>query len=134
EKSRDRFGVDIEVVKEDISPVYAIEGISLALENLIENAVVHNDNDDDIKVEVRTYSEDNWLYIEVNDNGSGIHESEIEVIEKGEEEDLKHGSGMGLWAIKWIVQKSRGNIEFGESRFGGTSVKLSLRECDTSDV
>ncbi|WP_436902184.1 PAS domain S-box protein [Halovenus halobia] len=126
----DRFaGTDAEltVSAPENLEVYAIPGLIFAVENLIENGIEHNPSDEPV-VEVTVTSDDDWVTIEVADNGDGIPASERKVIESGTENPLEHGSGIGLWVVNWIVQRSRGDVEFGRSDLGGAAVRLILRK------
>jgi len=119
--------VGIGVNVPDEVQVRVIEGLHFAVENLVENAVEHNDVDDPV-VEINVTRENGEVVVEVADNGSGIPQHEVEVVQEGGEDALKHGSGIGLWAVNWIVQLSRGRLEFGESGLGGASVKMTFQE------
>ncbi|WP_336327570.1 PAS domain-containing sensor histidine kinase [Halovenus sp. HT40] len=128
ESAADQFaGTDAEItvsVPEDLE-IYAIPGLIFALENLIENGIEHNPSDEPV-VEITVTSDDEWVTIEVADNGEGIPASERNVIKSGTEDSLEHGSGIGLWVVNWIVQRSRGDITFGRSDLGGAAVQLIL--------
>jgi len=119
--------VELRVDSPEDTQVRVIDGLHFAIENLVENAIEHNDIESPI-VEINVSKEDGEVEIEVADNGSGIPENEIEVVQEGDEDALKHGSGIGLWAVNWIIQLSRGRLEFGESELGGASVKMTFQE------
>ncbi len=105
--------------------VEAVEGLEFAVENLVDNAVEHSGADRP-KVEVKVEEHDDLVYVEVHDDGEGIPEHEVRTIVEGAEDPLQHGSGIGLWAVKWIVQRSKGELEFGDSPLGGTKVTMKL--------
>ena len=57
----------------------------------------------------------------ITDDGPGIHPEEYEVITgKSEITQFNHASGLGLWLVYWIVQRSGGDIEFQSSESGST--------------
>lgn len=91
-----------------------------AVENLIENAIEHNDSKSPV-VHIEVEITDEWIKIHVKDNGPGIPESEIEVLEEKEETSLRHGSGFGLWLINWITEKSGGELVFDVEDTGTTA-------------
>jgi len=62
----------------------------------------------------------------VADNGPGIPDHEYEVLTKGEETALEHGSGLGLWLVFWVVEKSGGELTFGENEPRGAVVTMEL--------
>ncbi|MBP1986072.1 sensor histidine kinase [Halolamina salifodinae] len=96
-----------------------------ALEELVENGVVHGA--DDSEVEVDAAREDDWVAVEVRDNGPGIPEEEYQVV-TGESEitQLTHGSGLGLWVAQAVVDAVDGRLDFGVPEEGGTVVTLRL--------
>ncbi len=89
--------------------------------NLIDNAIdaMHGEG----KLKVRTYREDDWVVVEITDNGPGIpaevraHIYEPFFTTKG----VGEGTGLGLDTVQRIVKKHRGNIQLdsvpGQTRF-----------------
>jgi len=94
--------------------------IDVALENLIENGAIHND-DPDPWVAVTARHEDGWATVEVTDNGPGIPGNEVAVLERNEERPLQHGSGVGLWLVDWLVRESGGDLSFDVHESGTTA-------------
>jgi len=41
--------------------------------------------------------------VRVGDNGSGIPEHERRTLAGADETPLRHGSGVGLWLVYWLV-------------------------------
>lgn len=60
----------------------------------------------------------------VADKGPGIGPDERAVILSGEETPLQHGSGVGLWLVKWVVRNVGGTLSFGDGP--GTTVEIEL--------
>lgn len=123
----------ISVSGPDEVDVYALPEIRGALHEVIENAIVHNRQgtpavDIDVQQAHGTSSDESVL-VTVQDNGSGIPEHEIDVIEAGEETQLKHSSGIGLWTVKWITEKSNGDVHFESGSGNGSIVTLRLSPC-----
>lgn len=81
------------------------------LQNVFENAVVHNDSQQP-HVWVRIDADDTRIEISVADDGPGIPQQERAVLIKGTETPLEHGSGLGLWLVNWGVTMLGGEIEF----------------------
>ena len=96
-----------------------------ALTELLENAIVHND--DDPTVAITGGPVDGGVELVVSDNGPGIPEHELAVIDRGEETSLNHGSGAGLWLIQIAVDHSDGDCHF-ETGPEGTTVTIRLSE------
>ena len=65
------------------------------------------------------------LTFEVIDDGPGIPEHEREVLDATEETALEHGSGLGLWIVKWGVDSLGGRVAFDVSD-AGTTVRVEL--------
>ena len=67
-----------------------------------------------------------WVAIEIEDNGAGIPADEIEVLTAGEETELHHGSGIGLWVVHWVVTRYGGDLAFEHPADGGSLVRITL--------
>jgi PAS domain S-box-containing protein len=90
--------------------------------NLIENAILHNESDEPV-VELASNVSNDWVELTIKDNGPGIHEDELEVFERDSETALSHGSGLGLWVVTWLVDRSGAEITF-DSSDRGTEVTI----------
>lgn len=104
-------------------------GLDHALWELVENAIEHNDTDAatvEIRLEREGTGEREWTLLHVADDGPGIDQSEIDVLQRDEEDPLTHGSGIGLWTAKWIIERSGGSLTFDQSDLGGTLVSVRL--------
>lgn len=95
------------------------------LDNLVENAVEHNDAETPV-VTVDARETDSGVRVSVSDNGPGIPSNERAVIETGEEDSLEHGSGLGLWAVKWGVVRLGGELTFEDRKPRGTVVTIEF--------
>lgn len=83
----------------------------IPLENVIENAIVHNDRAEP-HVRVSARQTDGVVCVQVEDNGPEIPETEFAVLESGSESSLHHGSSIGLWLAYWSVRTAGGSISF----------------------
>lgn len=99
--------------------------LTTVLDNLVENALAHNNAPTPV-VTVGARMTDGDVYIYVSDNGPGIPEYERAVIEAGDGDSLEHGSGLGLWMVKWGVVRLGGELAFGENQPQGTVVTIDL--------
>ena len=98
--------------------------ISHALDNLVENAAEHNPSDDaTVRVTLEQTGDD--AVITVADNGPGIPDNEVTVLERGQEEVLDHGSGIGLWIVTIVVDEIDGAIRY-DSDDDGTTITLRI--------
>ncbi|WP_276301956.1 histidine kinase N-terminal 7TM domain-containing protein [Halorussus lipolyticus] len=101
--------------------------VRLVFSNLVENALRH-DTHDRPRVEIgltEVERDQNSVVFEVRDDGPGIPDHEVAVISQGEERDLEHGSGLGLWIIQWGVNVLGGDVAFDGDE-DGTVVSVRL--------
>ena len=102
-----------------------VPGLVRGVREVVENAIVHNEAPNpsvDIRVQER---EDGWLRIEIEDDGPGIPEQELEVLEKGESA-VVHADRLGMWLIHWIVTRAGGSFDVSEAEPRGTVVEISV--------
>jgi signal transduction histidine kinase len=101
-----------------------------AINELIENAVVHTDADEPaVTLTVRRPDESRYdCEIQVTDNGPGIPEDVLVPVLDRTETKLFHGSGIGLWIVQWCLTRLDGDLVFEQPESGGTRVRLLL--CD----
>ncbi|WP_396610987.1 histidine kinase N-terminal 7TM domain-containing protein [Haloferax sp. S1W] len=94
----------------------------LVVRELVENAFDHGGHDPTVRVELREDQSD--LVVTVSDDGPGVPEYERTVVEAGGESALQHGSGIGLWAVRWAVDALGGRLSFDVD--GGTTATVRL--------
>ncbi len=99
----------------------------VGLEELVENAVEHGTDDTSVTVELTDGPEPDTTTIRVSDDGPGLPESEWDVV-AGEQEitQLQHTQGLGLWLVRWVVDKHSGDLTLEESGPDGTTVAITL--------
>ena len=106
--------------------VAAVPEITAALEHVCENACEHNDAETPrVDVSIAPIGDDR-VRLTVADNGPGIPSHELDVLERGRETQLDHGSGLGLWLVKWAVDGSGGDLAFEPNEPRGTVVTIDL--------
>lgn len=104
--------------------------LASVLSELLENAVVHSP---DAAVVVLSASQrDSTVEVTVSDEGPGIPYHEVETLEQGEETALEHGSGLGLWLVKWGVLRLGGDLSF-ETDEEGTTATVTLPASGEAD-
>jgi len=118
--------------------------IEAGIEELVVNALEHTGENAEVLVETQLESavasttptnqdhgesseEPGVVTITITDNGPGISMSEIEKLGEKEEE-LIHGSGVGLWLVYWLVSRAGGTVSFDHTPTHGTQVALRLPE------
>lgn len=104
--------------------------IELAIREVIENAINHaGQADSSIDIDVSLSGEQSAsgsVELTVADEGPGIPEQERVAIERGEETQLQHGSGLGLWLVKWVLNHNGGTVSITDNQPQGTVVTLTL--------
>ncbi|MFC6862337.1 PAS domain-containing protein [Halomicroarcula sp. GCM10025817] len=95
--------------------------LQLAIDEAIENAIVHHDGETPrLAVAVEEADDGEAITIEVADTGPGIPDEEWDVIMSGEETSLQHGTGIGLWLMYWAVTALGGTMRRAENDPRGT--------------
>lgn len=125
---QDYSDVDISIERSDSNPEVDGFVLSSVLQELIENACRHNQSDHP-SVNISTEMDNEMAYdiiIEISDNGPGIPEQELTPIRNGSETALEHGSGLGLWLVKWGIERLEGDVKFDENNSEGTVVTLYI--------
>ena len=121
----DRPEVDIVVKSPGRAMVSATSEIGEALEELVRNALEHGDrNTPTVGIQVAVGEQ---VTVTVTDDGPGMAEMDRDVLETGAAvDDLYHGSGLGLWLVYWIVERSNGSVTVCDADPRGTSVTVTL--------
>ncbi|CAI50820.1 sensor box histidine kinase (plasmid) [Natronomonas pharaonis DSM 2160] len=120
----------------DVEPVVVRMGAATCrrlLFELLENAIVHNDREVlKVGITVETPGGDaKRVRLEVSDNGPGIPPQERTAVELDAEDPLKHGSGIGLSHIHWLVTDHGGEVEISDNDPRGSTVTLWLPRAES---
>jgi len=112
--------------------VYAIKAyVNSILYNLISNAIKYKNPDRKLVVTIRSYQDDDLLYLEVEDNGIGIdlekHQHKIFGIYKRFHATIE-GKGLGLHIVKLQVEAMGGKIEVSSKVNEGTIFKMTFKK------
>lgn len=122
---------DIELQELDAVAVHADRQLQTALEHLLENALQYTgESTPHVQVSIAAdVDSSEWVRIDIKDNGSGIPDREWNVI-VGDQEitQLEHGTGLGLWLVKWLVDAYGGRLEYTDNELGGSTVTMWLRK------
>lgn len=104
--------------------------------NLLDNAMRYTKSGDTIKIS--TYNDTSILYIKISDTGVGIAKEHINhIFERFYKVDQartrgKHGTGLGLFIVKAIIEKHHGEINVESEQGIGTTFTISIPLVDTA--
>jgi signal transduction histidine kinase len=124
DRTRGRQDGTVTVDAPDEQPVRATDRLIDAVAELATNALTHGAD------RVRLSVEDSGAttLIRVSDDGPGLDPAEARVLEQGNETPLKHGSGLGLFMIRWFVTGFGGSVSVDAD--DGTTVTIRLSGVD----
>jgi signal transduction histidine kinase len=112
--------------------------VAAVLEELVENACEHGGGA--VTVSLSQVEGDGGegecrgATLTVADSGPGIPQQELETLGGEEETDLRHGSGLGLWVVRWGTELLGADLTFETDADGTTAtVRLPDRGADGAD-
>jgi methyl-accepting chemotaxis protein len=112
----------------DEAVALADDSLGFVVDNLVENAIEHNDTaDPSVWISVGRTEDDEYVTVRIADDGPGIPDMETDVLEQDQETKLRHGSGMGLWIVNWLAENLGGFLEFEDRDPRGTVAVVYLR-------
>lgn len=100
--------VSIQVQAPETAVARANENLKIAVQELIENAAKHGGDSPSITVTVTDTGDS--VTIRVQDDGPGLPQQDRDALLAGEETDVVHGSGLGLWLVNWIITRVDGTL------------------------
>lgn len=116
---------DVSAEVPDDLTVRTVPEVERAIEELLENAVVHGG--DAPEVLLTAHCDEETIEISVADDGPGVPERERRVIAgSAETEPLLHSHGMGLWLARQIVTRAHGTLGFEDRDPQGSLVTITL--------
>lgn len=130
----EKFGgsIDIDLVADDTLVSADEMHITNVIFNLLDNALKYRREDVPLELMMRTWNQNNKIYISIEDNGIGIRKEDAKkVFERfyrvstGNRHDVK-GFGLGLAYVKKIVEDHKGTIKVESNLGHGTKFIISL--------
>ena len=105
--------------------------IKLVIQPLIENAIYYGMEymDGEGEIHIRAYTREQDLYLEVEDNGPGMPEDQVEHLLTGGEKARQKGSGIGLKNVNQRIQLYFGTqygLEIESEPDEGTVVRIHI--------
>ncbi|WP_253736447.1 PAS domain S-box protein [Halohasta salina] len=107
--------------------------LETAITELVDNAVEHNHRETPA-VSVAVAADADTATITISDNGPGIPPAEWAVVTGDTEiSQLEHGSGLGLWLVRWVTEAYGGELTYHEREPGSTvTIRLPIVGSDDS--
>lgn len=103
------------------------ELLYMAISRVMENAVAHSP--DGGKINISTRPENDWMQIEITDQGSGFPDvilgQDFGLFNTGEEH-IDKNMGLDLNLVKLIIEKHGGEILFYNEKKDGAGIRISL--------
>ncbi len=122
-------------LEDELAPLYPIkidtQLINRVISNLVENAIKYSGENS--IVTIKTWDDEEWVYVRISDNGVGISPEDLENIfdkfyrVKNDANHTVKGSGLGLYLVKYFVELHEGTIEASSEIGQGTSFLIKLK-------
>nr|WP_233194424.1 PAS domain S-box protein [Haloferax marisrubri] len=116
----------ISVDTPETATAWAHSTFELAVNELIDNAVVYGGDEVEIDLTVTDDDGPEQVVIRVADNGPGIPPLDREALNSGRESPLQHTNGLGLWFVRWTVTNSNGSMDIVDNEPNGTVIEIRL--------
>lgn len=114
----------------DLEPLPPISGYASKLGqvflNVLRNAAQAVEGRSDGEIRIRARAGDDFLRIEIEDNGAGIAKDVLPRISQPFFTTRPDGTGLGLWISHGLVEQHRGKLEVTSTLGKGTTVVISL--------
>jgi PAS domain S-box-containing protein len=109
---RERYpDANVETAFPESAAGLVVEGTFLAIEEFVDNAVVHSQSEEPT-VSVRVTRRDEYVAVRIRDQAPVLPAHERVVIDGNVEQPLSHSSGITLWLSVWTVRRTGGNVEY----------------------
>ena len=97
--------------------------LAVVVDELVRNAIIHGNAEPTVMIDVA--ATDETVILTISDDGPGLPEIEQRLLtEQFVETPTDHGSGLGLWVVKWIVEWLDGSVAVTAD--DGTLVSVTL--------
>jgi signal transduction histidine kinase len=114
----------------DIPPtvsVIANDKLQVAIKNLVDNAVRHNPTGTEVAITADRVSESS-VELCITDSGNGLPQIEKQIFSGPcSLNKLEHGSGLGLWLVRWILEAHMADVDVDTVNREGTQFCITLR-------
>jgi PAS domain S-box-containing protein len=109
---------DLQVLADDL--------LESVFRNLLQNAIVHNDQELP-EVTIATIENVDSVAVEIRDNGPGIpEERKAEIFEEGNRGLDSEGTGLGLYLVETLVDRYEGTVTVADNEPRGAVFRVEL--------
>ena len=121
------------LVDHDVNVVADAEQLKRVIHNIIGNSVKYMDKNEGI-IKIRIMDNGEFVRIDIEDNGSGIYEEELQYIfDRFYRADASRntktgGSGLGLAIAKKVIEDHFGKIQAISEKGKGTTISFTLKK------
>jgi signal transduction histidine kinase len=125
--------VEMEAIDDSFEVMCEPLDLSRTIDNLVKNAIVHNEEGTNISLHVHRFRQ--YFVIYVNDNGRGIpndHLTKIFDARYRVKPDDGRGTGLGLSIAKLLVEKNGGSISVTSREGVGTTFLVAVRAAEST--
>ncbi len=100
--------------------------IKQVLINILKNSIEARKKDQNMKLEIKVFIDDNYLNMEIIDNGIGMNKETLSKISEIFYTTKQNGTGLGVGLSKEIIKLHNGSLKY-KSKLGiGTTVMIKL--------
>lgn len=112
------------------SILYARKNLRSIVYNLVSNAIKYKSPERPAQVQLRTYQQEDFVVLEVQDNGLGIREEQQHKLFSMFKRLHSHveGTGIGLYIVKRIIENNGGRIEVKSQVGEGTLFRVYFKQ------
>lgn len=98
------------------------------IDSLLTNSITHVNGNVKVHVTTEYNDADDTVSLTIADNGQGIPPEEREILtEEKVITSLDHGSGLGLWVVRWVADKHGATIDYSTSKFNGAEITVTFQ-------
>ncbi len=110
------------------APVVANPNLDVALDELVENAIVHNDAAEcQVTIAINQGPPDEQrTTITVADNGPGMPDGTEALLTQADVDPQDHLTTLGLWTAYWIVTRGNGEFSIADNEPRGCRIEIGL--------
>jgi PAS domain S-box-containing protein len=100
--------------------------LEMVVGSIVENALEYAGPGAAVRIEAEAAPDDRSILLWIHDDGPGLPSHEWDVVASGSETALEHGSGLGLWLVRWGTTVLGGDVDCELSDENGTTISLRL--------